>query len=118
MERDWTMDPHDSVTQALSGLLPTHGWMKHRTNAWRLRSIQLDCDSVEAICHHQEVAVDLSQSPPHVSSQHSARSFALTREDSDIRVQPDPQHSEGDATSRLVGVDRHSDGGPRRTVGG
>ena len=42
--------------------------------------------------------------------------FELTREgsDGDIRAQLDVQHSEGDATSSVVGVDVvHGDGGPR-----
>ena len=81
MERDLTMDPHESVTQAPSGLLPT--WVDEASNpgpgdirnARRLRSTQLDCESVEeeaiqvhgarsSVDHEGRVAVPLRQTVP------------------------------------------------------
>ena len=150
MERDLTMDPHESVTQAPSGLLPT--WVDEASNPGpgdirRLRSTQVDCDWEEAIQVHRarssadhegRVAVALRRTVPattkrlrltcrnhHRMSQASTvpgisqtlcDAFDLTREDSDldVRAQLDVQHSEGDATSSVVGVDVvHGDGGPR-----
>ena len=100
MERYLTMDPHESVTQAPSGLLPT--WVDEASNpgpgdirnarrcgalSWIakvLRRRPSRCTGLDRVrnmraewlCHRGNSSCH-HQSPPHVTSQHSVTSFPL-----------------------------------------